>query len=149
MKKPWFGARGAGLLIFVAACGPNEARETAAAPTETRAVSCTGTVAEYCARFGGDCATYEERLVQLETACSQPTPIRMSSAHCVGLYRSLSRWEPMLGGRDEYFDGGGRLFAAFAATDYHAYCGGTSFLQSWGTPPSCPSAVIITDACAQ
>ena len=48
---------------------------------------------------------------------------------------------------DEYFDDGGRLTAAYLASDYGAaYCG-HSFTQRFGEVPECPGAVVTTSLC--
>jgi len=143
-------------LVFAVAwaCGSQQthspqtdapARTPTAATNPLASGSCQAPIEQFCAAFpGGRCPTYEERLNHYRSRCGV---FRVTAAQCPKRYRSLSAWEPRLGGSDEYFDRNGQLFARYASTDYFAYCGDTSFNQSWGTPPSCPESALTTDLC--
>ena len=118
---------------------PSAARATPAPPGD-----CVGTLGEYCALLGGECPTYRESVERRKSLC--PHWVVVASA-CGHRYRSVSWREPLLGGGEEYFDPGGRLIAAHVFTDYWAYCDSTSFSESFGTVPTCPTRPIAKTLC--
>jgi len=69
--------------------------------------------------------------------------------HCVGVYRSVIWTELFLGAGGEYFDEAGQLVGVVLASDYLAYCNGTSFEQAFGRIPgsTCPTQLITQDLC--
>lgn len=71
----------------------------------------------------------------------------MLEKHCVGQFVAITWRESLLGGGDEYFDGEGKLFAAYLVTDYDAYCDRSSFVETFGEVPVCASQLITTDLC--
>lgn len=109
--------------------------------------SCTGSLTQYCQLAGGRCPTYQEAVERRSALCSQPGSWNVETHLCAGLYRSVSWRESLLGGGEEYFSGEGQLIAAKLFTDYFAYCDGTSFSQTFGAPPLCPTQRISTALC--
>jgi hypothetical protein len=107
---------------------------------------CVGTVREYCASLGGECPTYGESVERRRSLC--PRWVVVVTA-CGRRYRSVRWREPLLGGGEEYFDSGGRLIAAHLYTDYWAYCGGTSFGQTFGRVPTCATKLLERNLCRQ
>ena len=67
--------------------------------------------------------------------------------HCPGVYVAIAQGDRLILNTTRYFDGDLRLFAAHESTDVPTYCSGTSFQRTFGTPPTCPTSVIVTDFC--
>ncbi|MEO8219025.1 MAG: hypothetical protein ABI718_18265 [Acidobacteriota bacterium] len=79
--------------------------------------------------------------------CSHPPSFYVVSHLCEGVYRSVSWNDSLLGGGEEFFNASGELIAASLHTDYGAYCGGTSFSQTFGEVPVCREAATSTPIC--
>lgn len=143
-----------GILGSLTACSQApatspESMEQPIAIAPATAASCSGSLVQYCQRGGGVCQTYQEAVEQRSALCSGPGSWNVETYHCVGVYRSVRWRESQLGGGEEYFSGEGRLIAASLNTDYHAYCNGTSFSQTFGVPPPCPSEPERTALCVR
>ena len=108
---------------------------------------CVGTVAEYCASLGGRCPTYQESVERARELCAWPPGWAVTTRACAHEHRSVSWRAPLVGGGGEYFDGGGRLIAAYRFADYGAYCGGRSFTRTFGTIPTCGTQPLTTSLC--
>jgi hypothetical protein len=117
---------------------------SAAGATPPPVITCVGTVREYCARLGGRCPTYSESVERGRALCPHWAVVKSACGH---RYRSVSWREPVLGGGQEYFDPGGRLIGAYLYTDYWAYCDGSSFSETFGTVPTCPTRPLAVSAC--
>ncbi len=126
---------------------PIETAKTSAPARTARRESCTGTLAEYCERYGGVCPTYDEALEWRSKLCSQRGSWSVTTRACDGGYRQV-RWnESLLGGGEEYFNAEGQLVAASLHTDYPAYCNRTSFTQTFGNRDACPARQNGTQLC--
>ena len=141
------------LIAVFAACGDSSttspARVADLVPTAPLlAGACTGTVTEYCQRVAGGCLTFDEAVARRAPLCTQPARWSVETRHCPGVYRSVRWSDAVLGGGEEYFDGDGYLFAAYAFTDYHAYCGRRSFTQTFGDRPECPEPPVTASVCS-
>jgi hypothetical protein len=108
---------------------------------------CIGKVAEYCARLGGPCPTYEESVARRRVLCAQPGTWVVTTSECAGSYRSVGWRDQVLGGGEEYFGQRGRLTAAHLYADYWAYCGGSSFAQTFGEIPACATPPSTKSLC--
>jgi hypothetical protein len=140
--------------ILLSACGnspasgPGPVDPPADWPGTMVGGTCTGSIELYCARGGGRCAGYEQAVARLAPLCAQGNWV-VQEHQCVGVYRSISWRDSLLGGGDEYFNHEGQLLAAFAITDYFPYCNGRSGSQVFGEVPVCPTARITTSLCAR
>ena len=144
------------MILAMGLLGCNTSPATGPASPETPganlpggAALCVGSLAEYCQRTPAGCPTYEESVARQTAHCTQPGAWSVLTHHCVGAYRSVAWRELLLGGGDEYFDGAGQLMAAFLVTDYGAYCNGSSFSQTFGTMPTCPTQLVTQDLCVR
>jgi hypothetical protein len=130
------------------ASGPEPVEDPADFPGTMVGGTCTGSVAQYCAHSSGRCAGYDDAVARLTPLCSQDSWV-VQRHECVGVYRSISWRDSVLGGGEEYFSHDGRLVAAFRITDYFPYCDGRSGSQVFGDVPVCPTAPITTSLCAR
>ena len=139
------------LSLAVLACAPQEpsglARATTPIELPTPAAGCSSPLSEYCASAGGPCPTVVDTSQRRKLLCTSSGAWRVEERHCVGRFVAISWRQSLLGGGDEYFDGEGKLFAAFLVTDYGAYCNRSAFSQTFGEVPVCSSQLIITDLC--
>ena len=140
-----------GIALMLTACGQSptsapeatQAREVTTADDDT----CTGSVAEYCRTTAGVCPSFDTAVARRSALCAQPGVASVEVRSCAGSFRSVGWRYHLLGHGDEYFDDGGRLTAAYLASDYGAaYCG-HSFTQRFGEVPECPGAVVTTSLC--
>ncbi len=104
-----------------------------------------GTLAEYCASFGGQCPTYQDSVARHKALCAPYLSVTMHA--CGHAYRSVGWQGPLVGGEEEYFEAGGRLIGAYRFSDYNAYCDGSSFSQTFGTIPTCATRLLEVRFC--
>jgi hypothetical protein len=128
----------------VAATDSAIAGSSASRATPPPSTGCVGRLAEYCARFEGECPTYAESVERRKSMCGRWV---VSTSACGHRFRSVGWREPLLGGGEEYFDPGGRLIAAHVFTDHGTYCGGRSFTRTFGTVPTCPTRPLAKTLC--
>ncbi len=139
------------LSLAVLACAP-QGRDGSAGITTPIEVpiptaSCNSPLSAYCGSTGAPCPTLVDTSRRRRLLCTSLGSWRVQERHCAGEFVAISWRESLLGGGDEYFDGEGKLFAAFLISDTTQYCNRSSFAESFGKVPVCSSQLIITDLC--
>jgi hypothetical protein len=135
----------AAALLVGGACAPaaGPARPSDATSAFSHASrACVVSLGDYCRSLRDGCPGYAVRTEQLRRLCPV---LRVRAADCGGGYRSLSWQDTLLGTHIDYFDQEGQQVGTSQATDYQAYCGGTSFTLEAGTQPPCSTPVVRAD----
>ena len=102
---------------------------------------CFGNLTEVEAQW----RVFPEALVRDGTQCRGAS--YAEERHCPGVYVAIAQGDRLILNTTRYFDGNRQLFAMETRTDIAVYCGGTSFDKIYGTLPTCPTSIIVTNLC--
>jgi hypothetical protein len=134
----------AALFAFVAGCERGSA-PSPAVPTPipfAHTPSCFLPLTDYCAP--GTCPVFTPPPEE----CPAQTGLLVEEwENCPGEFWRHSKYEQLLGGYRRYYDGRGLLIGVYLFTDYTPYCGGTSFIATYGTTPTCSTLLELVRRC--
>jgi hypothetical protein len=141
----WARSAVLGVAVLGMACDDSARPTPLPSPTPTPGPFTSGVCVGDLSEVEAQWRVFPEALVRNGTPC--PGLGYAEERHCPGVYVAIAQGDRLILNTTRYFDGNRQLFAMQTRTDVSTHCGGTSFDKTYGTVPTCPTSVIVTDLC--